>query len=290
MISYKNFNQWGRLGNWLFQYSFLRTTARRLGVKFYCPEWIGDHIFLLNDRNERAPEPENISKTYREPLTNCGFNETALKIGDNTDIMGCFQTEKYFDERLVREWFTFREDKISKVKEKYRYIDFSKSVSLHLRLTDMLNHPHYFIPSVKYYKKALSKVGYNKHILVFSDDIILAKSFLEKLVGNIVYLEGNMYYEDLYLMNLCHDFIASPSTFSWWGAWLNSYPDKVVLAPKEGPVRPGSPIANDDYWPREWIRIKALSWPRNNFKIMRLYYRIINKMRLLTRILSSRLL
>lgn len=265
MISYKEFNnwiKWGRFGNQLFQYAFLRTTAQRLGVKFYCPEWMGDEIFALEDKKERAAELINIDKNYLAPQYNSGFDKNAMNIKDGTNIAGFFQTERYFDVEKLKIWYAFRDEKVSRVKEKYRHIDFSKSVGIHLRLGDLKNNPmnriRYYIPPCRYYKRALSRVEHIENILVFSDEIEDAKKHLNDIKGNIIYMERNRDYEDLYLMSLCHDFICSGSSFSWWGARLNNYTDKTIVAPKEGAFRPNSPIKNNDYWPTDWIKIKAL--------------------------------
>jgi hypothetical protein len=49
MISFPKLGNYGRLGNQLFQYAFLRSSARRLGVQFHCPKWDGGDIFDLDD-------------------------------------------------------------------------------------------------------------------------------------------------------------------------------------------------------------------------------------------------
>jgi hypothetical protein len=259
MISFQELGSLGRFGNQLFQYAFLRTTARRLGVQFYCPHWIGDDIFLLEDSRERAREPAGIQFRYSEP-SYFGLNESALRIQDGTDIAGCFQTEKYFDGDAVRKWYSFKETAVASIREKYKGIDCSESTGVHVRLTDKLRDPVAYVPYVRYYRKALSIVRRKKNVLVFSDDIESAKDYFRGVAENLVYIAGNEPFEDLCLMSCCHDFVTSVSTLSWWGAWLNPNSDKVVVCPEEGPVRPRSPVKNDDYWPASWNKLTALRW------------------------------
>lgn len=281
MISFPRLGRYGMLGNQLFQYAFLRTTAKRLGVKFYCPPWIGDKIFLLGDRDERSDEAPVSSKVYQEPKTRFGFNRGALEIEDGTDVLGFFQTEKYFDRRMVEKWFSFKEEQIGGIKKKYQRIDFSNATGLHLRFGDKeMSAPLraiYYNPPPSYYDRALSRVKRKKSLLMFSDDPGRARKHLGEAAKKFVFIENNQGWEDLYLMTQCHDLICSGSTLSWWGGWLNRYEDRIVVAPQEGPVRPGYHKRNNDYWPEEWVKIRALRPVLDDYRLIGLPRRVLKE-------------
>ena len=109
MISFSKLGNYGRLGNQLFQYAFIRTTAARLRTQFYCPKWDGDDFFSLHDTDERATVSSGITNSF-DPGEQAGFIAEALEVDDNTEIQGFFQSEKYYpDNEVVRDWYTFRE-------------------------------------------------------------------------------------------------------------------------------------------------------------------------------------
>jgi hypothetical protein len=65
----------------------------------------------------------------------------------------------------------------------------------------------------------------------------------------IIYVTGNSKerdYEDLILMSKCNHNIISYSTFSWWGAWLNTSENKIVCSPKK------DYFDNKDIIPNQW--------------------------------------
>jgi hypothetical protein len=251
--------QFGGIGNLMFQYAFTRMTARRLGVKFYFPEWVGDKVFCLDDEEERVPVATGVYKRYEQPKSNCGFTEEALEITDGTDIYGFFQSERYFsDKNWVREWFSFREEAVISVRDKYHHLDFSKTTSLNFRFGEKVRLQDMFVtPNLAYYTKALSHVNNRENLLAISDEIDRAKRIAERLSGNLIYAGDTKGHEDLYLISLCHDNICAASTFSWWGAWLNSYSDKVVVCPKEW-LRPGY-HEHRDLTCDGWIEIKTVN-------------------------------
>ena len=52
-------------------------------------------------------------------------------------------------------------------------------------------------------------------------------------------------------MSLCHHNIIANSSFSWWGAWLNSNSEKIVVAPKQWFLN----TDNYDIIPDNWIKV-----------------------------------
>lgn len=267
MISFDSPRLLGRFGNHLFQYAFLRTTAQRLGTKFYCPPWLGDKIFLLDDNAERADDDGNFKTEYRERRSGKRFDKLSLNIKDGTKIHGFFQSEDYFDRDQVLKWYTFDESIISDVKNKYNYIDFSDSIGIHLRLGDKISKIKYIVPSIKYYRKALEHINDTKNILVFSDETSSAKDFFGDTGKNYIYINDNKDYEDFYLMTRCKNFICSASTFSWWGAYLINTPDKIIVAPREW-VRPGHLFEKPGLHCEDWIILKTCRFLIDDYRLL----------------------
>ena len=92
---------------------------------------------------------------------------------------------------------------------------------------------------IEYYKRAFEIIG-NKVLypvaIIFSDDVEWSRQLFHDWPSKKVFIEGNNglnSFKDMQLMSLCKHQIIANSSFSWWGAWLNNFKDKIVVAPKQ---------------------------------------------------------
>lgn len=191
------------------------------------------------------------------------FAPNILKISDNTYLEGYWASEKYFQdiEDIIRKEFTFKEGPDKQNKKIINQIKKLESVSIHFRRSDYVfdkkTHDYHGVCDLDYYNKAvciMAKKIANPLFFIFSDDPKWVKQNLHlKYPTTIVdYNFRKKDYEDLRLMSLCKHNIIANSSFSWWGAWLNKNPDKIVIAPKKWFNDPL--IDTKDLIPDSWTR------------------------------------
>jgi len=181
-------------------------------------------------------------------------------------VEGHFESEKYFSflKKDLKSSLIVNENLINRNNELINSIKTSNSVSIHIRRhrfseeigkknqfdidkSDQYtkNIIKYIHRSVDFFKKNTEKPKF----FIWSNDF----SNLDLHFNNndFTFVRDNNLATDFYLFSLSKHFIVGPSTFHWWGAWLNSNPNKICLRPADNFLNPSN---NKDFWPKDWLR------------------------------------
>jgi len=258
----------GRLGNQLFQYAALRAVSvMNAGPTCLLPpdlnlgsSGVNSHrMHIFNSKAIYMPKQviqNNIKNVFKEKSFH--FDKDFFSLPYNTDIYGYFQSEKYFKdiEYLIRKELTFI-DPIKIATDQILTslkLDKNRSItSIHVRRTDYLNlSEHHPVCSKEYFEEAKKNFS-NTQYLIFSDDPKWCEENLKD--ENSIIINTGKDILDLSLMSRCDNNIICNSSFSWWGAWLNSNKNKLVIAPQKwfGPAY--SHYNLSDLIPESWKKI-----------------------------------
>ena len=179
--------------------------------------------------------------SYEEPHK--PFDPNLATIDSPVILRGYWQSERYFEDIAaeIRGDFQLKEG-LSEHGKKVagKIADARTAVSIHVRLGDKAADPRvrnkfghvsdtYFRRAVAFIEKRFTDPLY----FIFSDEPDTAQRFLD-FCPNSEVVDGRSERpaQDMVLMSLCDHHIITNSSFSWWGAWLNPSPGKVVLAPR----------------------------------------------------------
>lgn len=181
------------------------------------------------------------NKVYEENL-DMGYQPNIFAL-DDIYLSGYWQSEKYFKDitEQILSIYRMPEKMNGTSKEILLKIKKENSVSIHIRRGDYLSEEnsriyggictkYYYEKAVKYMRENLS----NPQFYIFSNDSEWAGSQFKGKDMKVIECNNNENnYFDMFLMSNCKANIIANSTFSWWGAWLNQYPDKVVISPQK---------------------------------------------------------
>ena len=263
----------GGLGNQLFQYA-----AGRQIAEFHKTELLLDvsefetyelhkySLFGLKlEENFASQEQINKLPVFKEKHFH--FDIDFKNIPNDVILKGYWQTEKYFIniESIIRDEFSLKKEAEGENKKVLQKIQGMNAVSLHIRRGDYVLNTYenqilvskdlaYFNRCVEYIVERVPDC----HFYIFSDDTMWAKENLS-LKYPVTFVDHNdaiTNYEDLRLMSFCKHNIICNSSFSWWGAWLNSNPDKIICAPRKWFSDETKFIDSKDLVPATWVKFE----------------------------------
>jgi len=205
-------------------------------------------------------KPLHKKKIILEPCSR--FCPEISKIKNSCYLSGVWQSEKYFEDikDIIKKELTLRNRPTKETEVWIKKIAGCNSVSLHIRRGDYVSNPiinqKHGVCDLDYYKKAIKIISEKEKdtiFFIFSNDIKWAKDNLK--LDRPVYFVSNKIipdYEELIIMSKCKHNIIANSSFSWWGAWLNNNPEKIVIAPQKWF---NVSIDTSDLIPNDWTRI-----------------------------------
>jgi hypothetical protein len=283
----------GRLGNQMFQYAAARSLAARLGTEVKLDtSWLEykgakgparryelgrfgldvrvGHVrdFARLPAEKPALQALQRIRPRRRPFLRViredpygEFVPEVLNAEDDVYLDGYWQCEDYFaaHEQLIRSDFSFPGPLSEAGAALAGKIELGTSVSMHVRRGDYVRSRFIYSLDADHYRRAFELIAGNTgdlQVFVFSDDPGWCKENLcldrpTVVVGREDIVDP---FENVHLMSRCEHHVIANSTFSWWGAWLNPRPGKIVVAPtrwfRDPEIANGEPRT-----PRSWIRL-----------------------------------
>jgi hypothetical protein len=269
----------GGLGNQMFQYALCQSfVGKGVKVKLDISKFRAGHlhngyelerIFRLQERycsrSERAVV-KSLSKVlhvlfkhpYKEKREWQWVHHPEVNNIRFGFLKGYWQSEKYFSASasIIRAKFRFPVLTDERNRAVQDAIANNNAVSLHIRRGDYLRPDMGCSLDIEYYRNAMALTNeqvIDPYYFIFSDDIEWARENIHDSRAMFIdWNTGPNSFVDMQLMSLCSHNIIANSSFSWWGAWLNRNPSKLVIAP--GQWMPGMKD-NGDVLPENWTPI-----------------------------------
>lgn len=279
---------YGGLGNQMFQYACGRALALRNGADFQIDDrdfsagpgqLFGLHHFNIvrqSGTGGRLPPRKTQRVRYltwrylglapkftREK--GAAFDPNIVSLKGDVWLHGYWQSERYFEDFCdrIRDELTIVTSPDERNRQVLREIQNRQAVSVHVRRGDYVSNPkahaYHGLCSPEYYRQAARHVAGNLAsdpvFYIFSDEPDWARGHLDlpfetRVLGHN---DSEHNYEDMRLMAACRHHIIANSSFSWWGAWLNPSPEKIVVAPARWVADASN--ENPHITPKSWLRI-----------------------------------
>jgi hypothetical protein len=244
-------------------FSFQEHIASEEEIRFFEGARKSKFRNMLNCFNKKSKFARDTQNIVKEKFFH--FDQSILNLPDNSYLIGYWQSEKYFGDvaEIIRQEFIHCQPLAGKNLELADQIrNTTSSVSIHVRRGDYASNPvvaeFHGLCGLDYYRRCIDELARrvtNPHFFIFSDDPGWSREHL-KFDFPLTHVDHNDIsngHEDLRLMSLCCHNITANSSFSWWGAWLNPNPSKLVYAPSRW--FNNTDIDTKDLIPSTWMQI-----------------------------------
>lgn len=254
----------GRLGNNLFQVAAAIGYAKKYNCRWGIIKGYVEPGFQVRQVDTFLPWLPSHDGVHFRRYQEMTYDYTEIPYHEHgCRLFGFFQSHKYFEHA--------KEDVVKWIRLPF-YDGWSDWCGVHARRGDYVDLDTNF-PAVTldYFVQAIPKMqeaGYSK-FLVCSDGIEWCEEVLPPAFPgvNFQFSKGRDEWQDMAVMASCGANIIANSSFSWWSAYLNPHPNKIVVSPHNtswygrdnGVVHEARKIGREpclDLIPDEWIKIK----------------------------------
>ena len=204
-----------------------------------------------------------IESKDRNKITNY-YDTAKLNFSDTLYVEGYYETERYFKDFAndLKKKFTINEKYLEKNNKYIDLVKNSNSVSISVRQHRFSERRQInYSKSIKFVQNTVNYI--NKAVIFFKNKIPNAKFFIwsNDFTGLDEYFDENEFtfiknntnksINDFNLFKYAKHFIVGPTSFHWWGAWLNQNRNKICVRPPDNL----NPSNNKNFWPESWIKI-----------------------------------
>lgn len=284
----------GGLGNQMFQYAAATAIALRHQKKLFfdlqflldnqeetdvfTPRSFSLDIFNVKGRVLNSSLKRIFDNAFLRAVIPGRLKKVCHSYNDQSDFSniefpacmeGYFQSEDYFKDyrSILLDDFSFKLPLGNHNEKILMDIENSPAVSVHVRRGDYVS--KIAVASVhsncdiEYYERAITwmreKIGSPVFYFFTDDPLWVKQNFIDKYSFNKMVLidknDGADSWKDMLLMSRCKHHIIANSSFSWWGAWLNCYPQKMVIAPRQWFSDKNKYRFAKEIIPESWIRL-----------------------------------
>lgn len=278
----------GGLGNQMFQYAFYKALQKRFPdvkadlhgfndyplhngfeldsifeIKINKVSLFVSNLYYIHNRKwiyKRLRRVLNLKKCYQEEAVYFKFDPSLLTNPESRYYWGYWQNFNYFKDISdeLQSDFHFKNPLDKKNQAVLNQIGKTNSIAIHIRRGDYLKDPllggvcdlEYYLNAIKHIQSKLTSTKF----FIFSDDIPWCMDNLNLHDSEFIsWNKGPSSYIDLQLMSACKHQIIANSSFSWWAAWLNKNPEKIIICPKYWVSQNNQEM--NMQMPEDWIRL-----------------------------------
>ena len=227
-------------------------------------------LFTLIDEftNKKVFFSEKSIKKNNSKIVRNYTTLSEINFSNNIYVQGNFENSEYFNEykKELSNFFITKNELINHKNSIVEQLSNNNSISIHIRrnrfsdqigLTDTVKNKEksdvFTNQTINYINRSINfieKKVQNPQYFIWTNDYEDFDQLSNRLIVKKYHLINENVINDFDLFQYAKHFIVGPSSFHWWGAWLNKNSDKICIRPSNL-----NPSNNENFWPKDWISI-----------------------------------